>query len=147
MFAIGDKEWPGISKLIEEAGEVQQVCGKLMGTRGAENHWDGTNLKVRLEQEIADLMAACNFVVTHCGLDPVAVSKRITDKVGTFDNWHESGLRGCNHGITFDYKASHGLEASEIKKRWPRLSGTCPKGCGYHGIYYASYEHYIMGDW
>lgn len=31
MFAIGDKEWPGISKLIEEAGEVLQICGKAHG--------------------------------------------------------------------------------------------------------------------
>lgn len=147
MFAIGDKEWPGISKLIEEAGEVQQVCGKLMGTQGKENHWDGTNLKVRIEQEIADLVAACNFVITHCQLDSVSISQRIVAKIGTFDNWHDAGLRGCDHGVVFDFHAAKGLDASEVKKRWPRLSGACPKGCGYSGIYYASYEHYVMGDW
>ena len=41
MFAIGDKKWPGISKLVEEAGEVTQVAGKLMGSGGDILHWDG----------------------------------------------------------------------------------------------------------
>jgi len=70
----------------------------------------------------------------------------------------------CDHGVTFDsdearkilsgWKAKNAIEfimgnpaSDEIKRRWPRLSGTCPKGCGYVGIAYASYEHYISGDW
>jgi len=70
----------------------------------------------------------------------------------------------CNHGVTFDLEAAKKLEGdwlpktpvefvmgnparTEIRKRWPRLSGLCPLGCGYNGIYYASYEHYIFGDW
>lgn len=44
-FAIGAQEWPGISKLIEEAGEVQQVCGKLLATYGETKHWDKSDLK------------------------------------------------------------------------------------------------------
>lgn len=56
-FAIGGNVWPGVSKLIEEAGEVIQVCGKLIQTSGAHQHRDGSNLKERLEDEIADLMA------------------------------------------------------------------------------------------
>jgi hypothetical protein len=74
----------------------------------------------------------------------------------------------CTHGIMFDKEAAQKMldEAtvdpnlspdvafimgspahSKIRKRWPRLSGPCPKGCGYNGIAYASYEHYIYGDW
>jgi len=70
----------------------------------------------------------------------------------------------CNHGITFDYeeakkiwgdwKPKTDLEyilgnpaAKKIRERWPRLYGACPLGCGYVGIYYASSEHYYMGDW
>lgn len=37
--------------------------------------------------------------------------------------------------------------AAEIRRRWPRLCGPCPLGCGYNGIYYASWEHYGYGDW
>jgi len=70
----------------------------------------------------------------------------------------------CNHGVTFDAEEAQRLlgewqpkddvefimgnpAATEIRKRWPRLSGLCPLGCGYNGIYYASEDHYIMGDW
>ena len=52
----------------------------------------------------------------------------------------------CDHGVTFDKEAARGLSSSEICKRWPRFSGICTK-CGYTGIAYASYEHYISGDW
>ncbi len=70
----------------------------------------------------------------------------------------------CDHGITFDaeeakkmldgFQPKSVLEfiggnpvSTEIRKRWPRLFGVCPKGCGYNGIYYASTEHYLAGDW
>lgn len=77
--------------------------------------------------------------------------------------------KDCNHGITFDVEEAKkilgGTEedetldpavafimgpvngTSKIRKRFPRLEGLCPKGCGYRGIYYASYEHYMYGDW
>jgi len=77
-------------------------------------------------------------------------------------------LKDCTHGVVFDEEAAKKLleetpqdpkldpavafimgspATSEIRKRWPRLDGVCPKGCGYMGIAYASYAHYIYGDW
>lgn len=53
----------------------------------------------------------------------------------------------CDHGLTFDQDETRGLSVAEIRKRWPRLSGRCPKGCGYVGIAYASFAHYVCGDW
>lgn len=53
----------------------------------------------------------------------------------------------CDHGVTFDAEAAKDLEADEVRRRWPRLMGPCPKGCGFSGIAYASTMHYIMGDW
>jgi hypothetical protein len=57
----------------------------------------------------------------------------------------------CDHGVTFDEAAARELAAAqasvEVRKRWPRLRGECPKGCGFRGIAYASYAHYLMGDW
>ena len=53
----------------------------------------------------------------------------------------------CNHGVIFDEEASKGLDEYEVRRRWPRLMGVCPRGCGYSGIAYASSMHYIMGDW
>lgn len=87
-YSIGSSHWPGISKLIEEAGEVIQVAGKLLGSGGVVEHWDGTNLKTRLEDEIGDVLAATDFVVRHCGLDPVAVEARRLVKRTLFEKWH-----------------------------------------------------------
>lgn len=56
-------------------------------------------------------------------------------------------LEKCDHGVTFDLEAAKKLDKYEIRRRWPRLFGKCPKGCGYLGIAYASTQHYLMGDW
>ena len=87
-YSIGSNVWPGLSKLIEEAGEVQQVCGKLLGTGGDPKHWDGSDLRDRLEEEIGDLIAACMFVQDKNKLSPEKVGKRIREKIALFDKWH-----------------------------------------------------------
>jgi hypothetical protein len=46
----------------------------------------------------------------------------------------------------FDPIAAQGMQAYEVRKRWPRGSGVCPD-CGCSGIFYASAAHYIAGDW
>lgn len=89
MFAIGDKEWPGLSKLAEECGEVLQVIGKLIQTRGEFKHWNVPDLKVALEDEIADVQAACVFVMLKCNLDQVRLSKRFSEKLDKFEAWHD----------------------------------------------------------
>jgi len=89
-FAIGSKLWPGISKLIEEAGEVQQVCGKLIATGGVEEHWDGSNLRARLEEEVADLTAALAFVGQVNNLDIHRVEVRAAEKLELFHKWHKA---------------------------------------------------------
>lgn len=91
-FSIGGKVWPGISKLIEEAGEVQQVAGKLLGTGGAVEHWDGSNLRDRLQEEIADVMAACQFVAEANQLDVDGIARRVDAKLATFHKWHREQL-------------------------------------------------------
>lgn len=70
----------------------------------------------------------------------------------------------CDHGVTFDEAAAKTIDrgwrpetdqefiagnpaSQEIRKRWPRLDGPCPKGCGFEGIAYQSMAHYRMGDW
>jgi NTP pyrophosphatase (non-canonical NTP hydrolase) len=88
-FSIGSDIWPGISKLVEEAGEVSQVCGKLIGTGGEAIHYDGKNLRDRLEEEIADLMAACTFVIEANDLDYNRVADRSVHKMSLFRKWHE----------------------------------------------------------
>lgn len=44
--------------------------------------------------------------------------------------------------VSFDPATARDLDSSEIRRRWPRV--TCQE-C--HTILYASYDHYIAGDW
>lgn len=53
----------------------------------------------------------------------------------------------CDHGLTFDDKAAKGLPVEEVRQRWPRLDGPCPKGCGFSGVKYASILHFVAGGW
>jgi len=56
----------------------------------------------------------------------------------------------CDHpnlpAVPFDPIAAKGLTADEVRKRWPRLALTCPD-CGMEMCCYASFEHYVSGDW
>jgi NTP pyrophosphatase (non-canonical NTP hydrolase) len=91
MFAIGDKVWPGISKLIEECGEVVQVCGKLLGTGGKEVHWEGSNLRERLVEELGDLLGAIRFVAKWNKIDVWQIEHRAELKLRRFESWHAAG--------------------------------------------------------
>lgn len=52
----------------------------------------------------------------------------------------------CEHPVSFDPIAAMGMTSDEVKERFPRWSGKCPK-CGYQGVLYASREHMLAGDW
>lgn len=88
-FSIGGSLWPGLSKLIEECGEVLQAAGKLIGSRGVIEHWDGTNLRAVLQDEMADVLAAISFVVQKNSFDTAAMTARMTAKLARFNKWHE----------------------------------------------------------
>lgn len=89
MFAIGDQQWPGVSKLVEECGEILQVVGKLMATHGEALHWDGSNLRQRFLEELADLGGAYEFVVGFLSHDErAAVRQRAREKYALFQRWH-----------------------------------------------------------
>ena len=87
-YAIGSALWPGLSKLIEEAGEVLQVAGKVLGVGGDRMHFDGTDLRDRLEHELADLQAAIEFVIEKNGLNKQRIGVLRARKVKQFNAWH-----------------------------------------------------------
>lgn len=90
MFAIGKKEeWPGFSKLCEECGELVQVIGKFMGSRGLVKHWSG-NLLDKLYEEMGDVQAALWFVADACKLDKARLQKQAAYKLKRFHFWHEN---------------------------------------------------------
>ncbi|SHF01183.1 MazG nucleotide pyrophosphohydrolase domain-containing protein [Kaistia soli DSM 19436] len=91
-FSIGSAVWPGISKLTEECGEVMQVCGKLVGSHGEVIHFDGSDLRKRMQEELADLLAAIEFVVAVNPLDYDAIAARRDEKLKLFHAWHDADI-------------------------------------------------------
>lgn len=89
-FGIGSPVWPGLAKATEESGELGQVIGKLMAFPGG---WhpdeNDENLVTRLEKEIADVMAACQYIVRANGLDISFITGRAESKYRRFRRWHQ----------------------------------------------------------
>lgn len=79
----------GLTKLVEECGELVQVAAKK--TAYAEGpHPDGAgDLNTRMEDEIADVLAACRFVVGEFGLNQTRIDERLLKKLTLFRVWHE----------------------------------------------------------
>ena len=93
-YSIGSDTWPGLSKLIEEAGEVLQLGGKLLGTGGNSEHWDGSDLRERMLSELADLDAAMIFfLASNYGEDDsdLEFKERRRQKLLLFERWHKEG--------------------------------------------------------
>ena len=85
-------EHDGLVKLAEECGELIQAAMKKIARTGGENiHWDGSNLKERLEDEIADVRAACFAVSRNLELDEERIADRMQYKKSLFDYWHRGG--------------------------------------------------------
>jgi NTP pyrophosphatase (non-canonical NTP hydrolase) len=88
----------GLSKLTEECGELQQVIGKLLQypmlqTNADKLHPDGTHLRSRLCDEIADVVAAIDFVIAKMQLDAGGIAERRRAKVNRFWHWD------AGHGV------------------------------------------------
>jgi len=88
-FSIGSNVWPGVSKIIEESGELNQVLGKLIATNGDTEHWDGSDLRGRMIEELGDVMAAIEFLVKVNKLDRGSVIERASGKLRLFEYWHD----------------------------------------------------------
>lgn len=107
-FAIGSALWTGLSKLLEEGGEVidamadvalfkaigkvMQTGNKLIGTGGLTQHWDGRDLRRNLEDEIADLEATIIFFKKHNSLDHKRMKRRTAAKLKKFEYWQKKNV-------------------------------------------------------
>lgn len=87
-FALGSTVWPGVGKAVEEVGELLQVLGKLIATGGADRHYDGSDLRARATEEVADATAALLFLREANGLPAAALDLRAADKLATYRRWH-----------------------------------------------------------
>jgi hypothetical protein len=81
---------------VEEMGELQQVLGKLIGSGGDAKHFDGSDLRVRLVEEIGDLQAALIFFETQnlSAAERAQMYERREQKLALFEKWHRDGLVG-----------------------------------------------------
>lgn len=87
-FALGSTCWPGLAKLAEEAGEVGQVCGKLIAVGGAPTHHDGTDLVGALHDELGDLLAAVEFMAEQGLIREEVLLRRAETKLARLRGWH-----------------------------------------------------------
>lgn len=89
-YSIGSDHLPGISKMVEEYGEVLQILGKIQGRGDLGIHWDGQNLKESLENEMSDVAAANHFLATKLQLNTPRMLERAEKKIKLFNRWHEN---------------------------------------------------------
>lgn len=98
MFEIGatpGTEYPGLTKIVEECGELLQIIGKLMATGGNPAHWSGSDLRSGLLDEMADAYAAVQFAAAHCftPAERVRMLQRVENKMKMFRLWQSQQER------------------------------------------------------
>lgn len=80
----------GLAKLVEECGELTQIAAKKMNYPDTDEHPDGKgSMKRRLEEEIADVLAAAKMVSEQYGLDDDFIVNRWQLKLSMFKKWVE----------------------------------------------------------
>ena len=79
----------GLTKVAEECGELTQIAMKKSAYMDSDIHPDGQgSLRLRLQDEIADVLAICEFVINEWGLDCSAIDLRKEAKRARFEKWH-----------------------------------------------------------
>jgi NTP pyrophosphatase (non-canonical NTP hydrolase) len=101
-FSIGSEVCPGLSKLVEECGEVLQIAGKLIATGGNPFHWDGSCLTHRMTEELADLRAAILFYCEANGHETSDFAARVQTKLELFREWHAKQASEAHPGCVVD---------------------------------------------
>lgn len=82
----------GLAKLVEECGELIQVAGKMIQYPNLQelplSHPDGTILRDRIKEEIADVQAAIDFVCVKLNIDRDGkILERRIEKHAKFVQW------------------------------------------------------------
>jgi NTP pyrophosphatase (non-canonical NTP hydrolase) len=79
----------GLTKLIEECGELIQIAAKKSAFMDTDKHPDGKeSMTQRLQEEIADVLGACEFVIQEFELDETFMEERARAKFKLFKKWH-----------------------------------------------------------
>ena len=91
VYHFGHETWPGLAKVMEESAELQVVLAKVVGMGGKDTYYDGRDLRGEMQDEIADLAAALQFLARANGLDAEAIDERMHRKLELFERWHREG--------------------------------------------------------
>jgi NTP pyrophosphatase (non-canonical NTP hydrolase) len=78
----------GLVKLSEECGELVQIIAKKIAYCLTDEHPDGKgSMQERLQDEMADVYAALDFVAKRNNFDIEAMQKRHKAKLALFQQW------------------------------------------------------------
>lgn len=89
-YAIGSDSLPGLAKLVEEMGELQQAVAILMAFPDRIRP-DGTQPWDRVSAEIADVLAAVDYLMwanTELAVRSQSILFRREAKFNRFLEWH-----------------------------------------------------------
>jgi O-acetyl-ADP-ribose deacetylase (regulator of RNase III)/NTP pyrophosphatase (non-canonical NTP hydrolase) len=124
MYQIGSDTWNGMSKLVEEMGELHQVCGKLMGNGGELSYWSG-DLMPKFIEEIGDVLAALDFFIMHnfTNQEQDEIIGQNMMKLNRFMGWNKDArvgrdfLPGLDHIANFlNSLDTEGMTGTEVRK-------------------------------
>ena len=96
--------WLGIHKLTEEAGELLQVLGKLNVFPNGDHPDDKGDLIFRLENEIADVQAAIQYLIDTNGLNKHKIGMRRHLKLKKFNQWGLTGVTVTKEVLAYERK-------------------------------------------
>lgn len=77
----------GLTKLAEECGELVQAAMKKSAYMDSKHPDKKGDLDKRIEEEMADVLAACEFVQSTLKLNRKAIQKRKEMKLKRFKKW------------------------------------------------------------
>lgn len=78
----------GLVKLMEECGELVQICAKKLAYYDTDDHPDGEgSMRTRMTEEMGDVLAAIAFVVRKFEISQDALNARKNKKLELFLEW------------------------------------------------------------
>lgn len=93
-YSFGSELMPGLSKMIEEMGELSQIIGKIQAVGHMGEHYNVRNLEKELVREMGDVRAAIAAFTEINGLSKEDVMQRESDKFLLFKRWHANVSAG-----------------------------------------------------
>lgn len=90
----------GLTKLVEELGELSQIAAKKMAYMNIDNHPDKKgSMKKRLENEMGDVLASIQYVVGKLELDMDRIVERSDCKIEVYLAWEKDQVPADSKGL------------------------------------------------